>query len=409
MVLFSSYTAKSQPLTDVNYVTSYGQSLSVGWNSKPVISTTQPYNNIMFKGGVRPYETGGDRSEFVPLIESLSEDTWRGESPIAGTFDYFTKIYGKEKGVRFLGSVNGVGGISITGLAKNTEPFMRIKNDLVAGKKLCDEKKESFSMPFFVWTQGETDQMNKQTQEWYIDKMLTLINDVDILAKSITGQTNRVLCLGYQVSTHLNYFKSNPTDYPSIALAQLKMALDDSSGYVMTTPLYPFNYSDDGVHLSAEASKLYGAYVGYVAKKVLVEGKKWKPIHPTNYKVTSKNGKWALQIEFYTPVPPLVIDTTVVTNPGNFGFTLVKGSGEKIGIKSIKVLNKTSIILDLEEPPINAKLCYGMTHKEFQKSSYNSGARGCLRDSQGEKVRETILTKEYKMHNWLPFFELEIN
>ena len=33
-------------------------------------------------------------------------------------------------------------------------------------------------------------------------------------------------------------------------------------------------------------SRLYGEYVGYVMKKVLLDGADWKPVHPLTHKIT---------------------------------------------------------------------------------------------------------------------------
>lgn len=88
-----------------------------------------------------------------------------------------------------------------------------------------------------------------------------------------------MLCFGYQVSSHLNYFVQNPTDYPVIAVAQLDLALEKDRRYIMTTPIYHFTYSD-GVHLTAPMSRLYGEYAGYVMYKVMVEGSEMEA-HPS--------------------------------------------------------------------------------------------------------------------------------
>ena len=48
---------------DWNYLTSYGQSLSVGWTAKPVVTEKQEKGGLyMFRGGVRAYENGSDRT-----------------------------------------------------------------------------------------------------------------------------------------------------------------------------------------------------------------------------------------------------------------------------------------------------------------------------------------------------------
>lgn len=66
--------AQKPALTAWNYVPSYGQSLSVGWTAKPVVTVEQKDGNLMFKGGVRPFEGGNDRSAVVPLVETISPD-----------------------------------------------------------------------------------------------------------------------------------------------------------------------------------------------------------------------------------------------------------------------------------------------------------------------------------------------
>lgn len=74
--------AEKPVLTDWNYLPSYGQSLSVGWTAKPVVTTEQKNGNLMFKGGVRPFEGGNDRSAVIPLVEGISPDGARGETPV---------------------------------------------------------------------------------------------------------------------------------------------------------------------------------------------------------------------------------------------------------------------------------------------------------------------------------------
>lgn len=404
--------AKKPDLTEWNYLPSYGQSLSVGWTAKPVVTTEQKDGHLMFKGGVRPYETGNDRSALVPLVESVSPDNNRGETPIAGAAGSFTRLLkqkspGPASKIHFLCSANGVGGISISGLTRGQGAYNRILDDLKAGKELADQAKKTFSMPGFVWTQGETDQQNKQTAEWYKERMKTLIRDIDADAKAITGQTNDVLCFGYQVGSHLNYFQYNPTDYPVISVAQLDLALEEDSPYIMTTPMYHFTYSD-GVHLTAPMSRLYGEYVGYVMKKVLVDGVKWKPVHPVSHKIKKSGNEWAVDVQFFAPVPPLVLDTKAVTDPGSFGFTLVTEQGEPQEIKSVALSGKNTVRLITASDPSGCHLRYGMNLKQHLPSGPKTGARGCLRDSQGDKVKTKIQDTVYRMDNWCPFFDYSL-
>ena len=162
--------AQKLVLTDWNYLQSYGQSLSVGWTAKPVVTTEQKNGNLMFKGGVRPFEGGSDRSAAVPLVERVSPDGARGETPVSGASGNFMRLLkkrdaGKAARVRFLCSADGVGGVSIGVLSKSNAPYQRILGDLTAGRELADKAGKTFSMPCFLWTQGETDQQDRKTRE----------------------------------------------------------------------------------------------------------------------------------------------------------------------------------------------------------------------------------------------------
>lgn len=398
------------PLTDWNYLPSHGQSLSVGWTANPVITTDKNNENqLMFKSGVRAYENGNDRSAVVPLAEGTNGP--RGETPVSGAACRLIQLGKKQNPSlaknKFICSATGVGGASIDAVDKGTDAYNRIIADLKAGKALADKEKKTYSMPAFIWTQGETDHKNKKSKEWYKEKMRQLIADIDADAKAITGQKNDVLCFGYQVGSHLNYYQFNPSDHPLIALAQLEMALDKDSRYIMTTPMYQFEYSD-GVHLTAPMSRLYGEYVGYVMKRVMIDGVDWKPVHPLQHRIKKTGNEWTVDIQFYAPVPPMVLDTKAVDDPGNYGFTLVTPEGEKLPIKSVKIMGKDVVRLVTTADPSKSSLRYGMTFNEHRKSGPKTGPRGCLRDSQGNKLKAKIAAKEYRMDNWCPFFDYSL-
>lgn len=402
------------PLTDINYIPSVGQSLSVGWTANPVVSTKQPFKNIMFAGGVRPYETGNDKSRFVPLVESTSPPNGpRGETPVSGAAEFFIRFLKTSNSplagkTQILGAANGIGGVSITALVKGTGPYQNILDDLEQGKKLAGMEKKTFSMPGFLWTQGETDQMNKKDKDWYKQLMTTLIRDLNKDAKKITGQKNDLYCFGYQVGSHLHYYAHNPTDYATIAIAQLEMALDPDSRYIMTTPMYHLTYSGDGVHLPAAMSKLYGAHIGYVMNQVLVHGKKWLPLHPTAHKVIKKDKQWAIYMKFHTPVEPLVLDTNAVSDPGNYGFSVVGADNRPLEIASVCLEGPRTLCILVNGKPSGCHVRYGMTFHERRPSGPQTGARGCLRDSQGDKVSADIQGKTYRLDNWCPFFDYDL-
>lgn len=152
-------------------------------------------------------------------------------------------------------------------------------------------------------------------------------------------------------------------------------------------------------------SRLYGEYAGYVMYKVMVEGVKWKPIHPVAHAIGRKGQDWTVDVKFFTPVPPLVLDTRTILDPGNYGFSLVNGREEPLEIKSVSLNGKNVVRIVTSSDPSGSRLRYGMNLKEKLPSGPRTGARGCLRDSQGEKVKTRIQDVVYRMDNWCPFFD----
>ena len=140
-------------------------------------------------------------------------------------------------------------------------------------------------------------------------------------------------------------------------------------------------------------------------KKVLLDGADWKPVHPLTHKIRKSGKGWTVEVAFYAPCPPLVLDTKTVDDPGNYGFSLVGAEGEDIAIKSVRLVGKNAVQLLTEKDPGKGRLRYGMTINEHRPSGPRTGARGCLRDSQGDEVKAHIQGKDYRMDNWCPFFD----
>ena len=104
-------------------------------------------------------------------------------------------------------------------------------------------------------------------------------------------------------------------------------------------------------------------------------------------------------------MPPLVLDTRMILDPGNYGFSLVNGREEPLEIKSVSLNGSNVVRIVTSSDPSGCRLWYGMTLKEKLPSGPRTGARGCLRDSQGEKVKTRIQDVVYRMDNWCPFFD----
>ena len=83
------------------------------------------------------------------------------------------------------------------------------------------------------------------------------------------------------------------------------------------------------------------------------------------------------------PVPPLALDTTQVTNPGNYGFEYTDGSGAPPAITSVQLVAADTVQITLAAAPVgaNKRVRYAYTSKGNVTPGPISGVRGNLRDS----------------------------
>ena len=412
MAICASCYVQAQLPADVNHIIGYGQSLSLGSTDKVLINSSGlSYPNvIMFNNGLR-YDTGEtDQSmtSFVPLVEAVMSSY--AESPSSGFADMFLKTMIAENGAydenkSLLFRVPGQGGKSITALNKNgasPERYESLVRGIRRGHALATVQGKTFNVPCFTWTQGEQDVYDGMSLATYKNLLIGLRNDIDTDAKAVTSQTNNVKCIMYQTASHNRYFLTSlqaaRAKNPYIAVAQYQLAIESNNDFYMATPLYPFDYNSDNVHLRAEYSRLMGAYYGYVAKKVLVDGVDWKPLHPTSYTVVGNQ----IKIKFYVPVKPLVIDTDWVREIDNYGFNIYRGSNE-IGITNVAVSGEDELTITCSGAlQLGDRLTYAINGENTGRFI---GSRGNIRDSQGDNIQYQIECTTYHMHNWLPIYE----
>lgn len=400
--------AQSTFPSDINLIIGYGQSLSLGSTDGLSINTKGlGYPNLwMFNTGLRLQKGEADSSltHFVPLVEHKNEET-----PISGMADMMMKSFSDIRYTKkdYVFRTPGWGGKSVKLLRPNpVEPqyytgFMR---GVRQAKYIADQQKKSFNVPLFTWTQGEADIYDGMDSITYKQQLKSLYNEINEDVKHITKQTNDVKCILYQTASHNRYYHiTNREDRklnPAIAIAQYQMA-KENKGFYLATPMYPFEYNLDNVHLCAEYSRLLGAYYGYIAKKVLEDQQEWKPIYPT--KISIKGNKIVLKM--HVPVKPLVIDTNWVQYIDNYGFNVYR-TDSAIDIASVSLTGPDEVtILCTEKLQDGDRITYAINGENTGRFI---GSRGNIRDSQGDKITYQIGSTVYHLHNWLPIFEEKI-
>ncbi len=387
-----------------------GQSLSVGAQGLPALSTTQPYENKTFFGGPRSSST--QLGSLIDLIEfeSRSGVRGRGETPCSGAANYVTELLlspsitaAAADSFDMISSTAGFGGYTIRQLIKGTPAYGLLLDHIGAGFNLSAAAGRTYTVGALGWLQGENDQARgTKSRLEYKHDLINYQADVDADAKRITGQKADVILLSYQLSGYV----ALGGDCRNVTLAQLD-ACEANPCITIVSPTYPFPFVSDRVHLTNVGYCWIGHYFGKVYKQLIVDRKPWIPLSPKRIeRFVASPGTAGILVEFNVPEPPLVLDTVNLGEATDYGFAVEDGGGAHT-IKSVAVIDATRIQILLDRPLVgNAMLRYAL---DCQGAGLNlsDGGSGNLRDSDGRTF--TIGLTSYNLFNWCVAFEKPID
>lgn len=379
--------------TEIVHIPTYGQSLSFGSTSSPVITTTQIYDSLMFNGGIfQP----ASRTSFVPLIESGEE------TPSGGVSDGIKELIFEEEGLTFndqsyqlLFSADGQGGTTIATLSDPAgAPYLRLKASMQAGSDIAESANQTFSVPAFTWTQGEQDYVSSTTADLYSRLMEALRVQIQTDAQAITGRDDVVKMISYQVASH----KVSSVVIPRIALGQL-LASKEYDNIYLATPTYHLDYTDT-LHLTAASSKKLGFHYAVAYKRAVIDGLNWKPLMPIS-KTVQRN---LALVKFNVPSGRLVLDTTLVTMNTNYGFNLFDDGGDEVTITAVEVIGPETVKI---VSPVDIVAGFKLQYAFYGSGTTGrvNGPRGNLRDTQGDTIIFDPSGLNYAAHNWCLMFE----
>ena len=375
----------------VHHILITGQSLSEGVASN-VVTTEQPYDNLMFVTGVRAGGTGLDA--FVPLIETASGDG-RGETIASGSANLLHELIEPQGlAMRVLASVHGVSGQPYSALMKGTVAYANGMAQVAAGASLSTAMGDTSAVRAVAVIHGETDHINGNAL--YDQNLLQWQLDYETDVQAATGQTLPVPMFYCQMSSFTAYGSS------SSAIPLLQLAARDArpDRMIVVGPKYFLPYSD-GVHLTGDGERWLGQYYAKAFARVLVDGLPWLPLQP----VTVTREGAVITIAFDVPVPPLVLDETSVSNPGNYGFVYADDSGAPPAIASVELVDDVTVAVTLAAEPVgpNGRIRYALDGIGGQPAGAMTGARGNLRDSDATTSRFA-----YPLYNWAVHFEAAV-
>ncbi len=384
---------------DINHVLGTGQSLSVGAQGFPFITTTQPYANITFVTGVMSGGTG--LTSFVPLVEGDTNGAQQVETLSSSFANLVTKLAREEvfvggppgkNGHDLLVSAHGIGGTPYSGLKKGTVAFTNGMAQVTAGKDLAGKAGKSYVVRAVTNVHGESDHVAGNAS--YQANLLEWQSDYETGVKAITGQTESVPMLQTQVSSWTKYGQATSI----IPAQQLGAHVAAPGKMILVGPKYHLEYTADGVHLTAKGYQHMGEDYAKVYRRVVLEGQPWEPVRPK--KITRAGAQ--ITIEMHVPKPPLAMDTTIVSDPGKNGFEYTDDSGAAPAIASVAITGPTTVVVTLAAAPTgaNKRVRYAFTGTAGALGGPTTGPRGNLRDSDATPSRDG-----YPLYNWCIHFD----
>jgi len=414
---------------DVNHVVSTGQSNSVSHGGIPVLTTTQPFANLSFDVGVM---TSGDceregcrtyqkPSGFMPLTEGDSfwypVETMSSALANEGTLLAKGK-YGKASH-DILVSLAGRNGLTYWCLRKGgcnfidptyMNAFDENLRQVADAKAIATASGKSYAVRIVTSVHGESDDFayatktqefpldgtdgTPQTIKSYKDGLIEWQRDFEAAIKGITGQTQAVPLFISQFSGW------NDIATSAVSQFQYQAHVESKGKVVLVTPGYALEWGPDCRHYSNNGERRLGEYFGKAYARTVFEGRRWEPLRPV--KVTHAGG--SITAKFVVPVPPLVLDTQRIVDPGQYGFEVVDAAGAKVAISSVTLAGTDTVTIALASVPAGSlRLRYAYTGVPQTCPGASAGPRGNLRDSDTSPSQYG-----YELFNWAVHFDVPV-
>ncbi|HFE4479611.1 hypothetical protein G3W18_10850 [Klebsiella pneumoniae] len=399
---------KKRMLADRVHIQMCGQSLAGGIGSGRISSAATATGWLMPSGGIEDGQTLSvgltglplTSSSFVGMDPTVAKNLY--ENPLYGVCAQLQGMLNAESAaVSVSGSASWHGEYKISQLDKEGgSPQYDVavaQSRAYAGYSSTEAK--SFLSHVMCWLQGESDITAGTSPDEYLRRLNNLIADY----QSDVGQDMPPVMVTYQTGSHTRRAPYYSSDIPQVQL----LAANTNPYIFMACPTYVFPYNSDGVHMPGNSYRWLGCYFGKAIFNILTKNA-WKPLQPES---VYRNGR-VVTVVMHVPVSPLVLDTDMVSNPGDYGFEVWGDTdGARKTIQSVTVSgNRVTLVLDADPgQTVVVKYAQGT---QGANAGPTTGARGNLRDSDStlaycRDVTATDPNSPYKLYNWCPIFSLK--
>lgn len=412
-------TSKINIPWDWSGVIGTGQSLAVGAEAGPALSTSQPYNNLKLSlenVAIPPLDPDNSLFKMVPLVEPIRVYGYYapniypgnifGETPHTAMAGQITSMVRSnwDKDYITAHTVIGESGQGIDALSKGAtetsysgRAYAATLFEVTAIKRLAAKAGKTYGVGAIIMTHGEKDSGNTN----YENELHTLWADYNKDIRAITGQSQKIPLLLTQQHS------SGTTGTSASTLAQWRIGVDYPGDIICVGPNYQHTYAADGIHMTANGYRELGELYGKVYYEKVVLDKDWQPLQPTN---AEKSGR-VITVNFHVPVAPLKWDTKLPSPNQSTQTEWKNGKGfevytqnKKITISSVEISgNSVKITCTEDLPSSGLKVGYAFNSGGIKRPNGTS-RWGLLMDSDPATGDSTGLP----IPNYCVSFELPV-
>lgn len=405
------------PGSTIEHILSTGQSNAVGFAATPPLSMQQSYGNLMFDRGVMTAADCDDKgcktyekpARFAALVEG---DTYSAADKLETMSSAMANEVSKLRGIvagstpanPLLVSVHGKSGNTYWCLRKTgcdylsgyLKPFAEGMMQVADAKAFAAAAGVHHVVRAVTAIHGESDHDDRQFPldrtdgtpgqiASYAEALIEWQRDYETSIRAVTGQSEPVPLL---ISQMANW---NDTAHSEIPSRQLDAHVRAAGKVVVIGPTYQLPYAPDCIHFTNDGERQLGEYFAKAYQHV-VSGGVWEPVRPKQ--VTAAGN--VVTVRFFVPKPPLVLDTTRVSDPGSFGFEVADAAGAAVAITKVALAGPDAVTITLDAVvTTGARVRYASTARPQTCPGPQTGPRGNLRDSDA-----SASNNGYALFNW---------
>jgi hypothetical protein len=397
-------------VTSMFHVLQYGESTSVGANggvgglltTSPVAPTQafmfSPDHRTVVYPGYTAQSYDGTKAldpqqiSFVPLQEEIAAaQTYWGESHGSGLAYSIIHIGSLATSTVTLHSSHGCSQEVVSRLGRGTQLYKNLERAVERAYAICKQNGIAYSIPGISYVQGINDYATPEST--WNSAVATLQANLTSDLNALTGGSSQIplFIVQYACWTATAFGGGGQAAAPAMCQGMIDLYKANPTTIILVGNSYHLNYFGSGgaVHMLAQGYRMQGEEIGRAMSEAITGGiaSVTPPLFATA--CTASHGSSSLTVTFNNTTQ-LAIDTSIVSDLGQYGLRLTDSSGNPIALSSITVVgsgaNAQITATTASQLTIGGTYNLGIANYGTvgNAAGPTTGPRSCIRDSAPE-------------------------